>query len=100
MRPNAKYLMQHKFVTQVPPAVPSALQPLIQHSQDLITAAALADQNGTLGGSLSRRAMYHGIRCSMHALRHQSSMEQPAPSQDWWLEGLGSLMAMFMDRAE
>ena len=54
VRPTAKFLMQHKFVAQVPQGVPAALQPLIQRSQDLIIAAAMAEQANTLGGTISR----------------------------------------------
>ena len=54
VRPTARYLMQHKFVTQAMHGPPAGLLNLIQQSQELILAAAIADQEGTLQGPRSR----------------------------------------------
>lgn len=54
MRPTAKYLMQHKFVTQAAQGPPPALLSLIQVSQEVIMDNAVARQAGTLGAAPSR----------------------------------------------
>ena len=53
VRPTARYLMQHKFVARAHQGAPPGLQQLIQQSQELILAAALADQASTLSGTIA-----------------------------------------------